>query len=112
MEVTHETLRRVPVLRVGSSLDSQTSPELRKLLGRCLKRSPAGLVVNLSAVGAMDTAGLATLIEASQRLKKHGRALLLVGVGDSLMRVVHLSQAEALFEFFDTEQEAVASIAQ
>ncbi|MFO8006961.1 MAG: STAS domain-containing protein, partial [Candidatus Brocadiia bacterium] len=54
-------------LALSGRLSYETAPELRRALLPRTEEAGAGLILDLSALEFMDTAGLASLIEAQQR---------------------------------------------
>lgn len=78
-------------------LDRDTVPELRRRLVRdVVKKRPARVRLDVSAVERLDTAGLAFLLELRNALKSQGAGFHLDGVTDSVRRLVSLARLENL----------------
>src|SRR5713226_6479068 len=58
--------RNEPVLRLAGDLDFRTAGPTRTALLQALGQASTGLVVDLSAVGFIDSSGLAVLYEATR----------------------------------------------
>ena len=59
------------VVDVGGELDAFTAPRLLATLQAALRAGPRVLIVDLSAVQFMGSAGISVLLEASQRAGPH-----------------------------------------
>jgi anti-sigma B factor antagonist len=77
-------------------IDIETSPQWRsKLLG--LIRTGKSLVVNMGAVRSIDSAGIATLVDAYQRTRHAGLRFSLEEVGGPALRVLELARLTRVF---------------
>lgn len=85
-------------VRMIGNLDRGTVPALRKPLLRVALRGGIHAVeVDLSAVSAMDTAGVAVLVEMLRTVQKGGAQFCLCGVSESLRRVIQLTRLDEAF---------------
>jgi len=94
-----------PVLTLQGEMDFRSSPGVRKVLRRWVKRKSAGFVVDLSGVERMDSSGVATLIECARDMEKYGGRLVLSGVGASVRDAFSLAGVDDLFEVVDDPKE-------
>jgi len=94
-----------PVLTLQGKMDFRSSPEVRKILRRWVKKKSAGFVVDLSGVERMDSSGVATLIECAREMEKYGGKLVLSGVGASVRDAFSLAGVGELFEVVNAPQE-------
>lgn len=69
---------QVVVVQVAGDLDTATTPYLTELLAPRLASTAEAVVLDLSRVGFLGTAGLSLLMEARQRADVRGVALRLV----------------------------------
>ena len=58
MDISHKQLERVDVLRVSGRVDHQTAPELEKALRGVINNGRHNIVVDLSDVSYISSAGL------------------------------------------------------
>lgn len=85
------------IVFLDGAVDRDTVPELRRKVFRdVVKKRPNQVRVDLSAVGRMDTAGLAFLLELRNALKGQGAILRLDGMTDAVRRLVDLARLENL----------------
>jgi anti-anti-sigma factor len=86
-------------VKLGGSLDRETVPDIRKQVLKVSRKKDTGdLTVDLSRVAAIDTAGLALLIEVFVNLCGRGRALRLEGANERVERMIRLADLDRLFE--------------
>ena len=85
--------------------DSHFRSELDKLvLAKQIR-----VVLNLEALGEIDTAGLGTLLFALAKLQKAGGGLALVNLKPLHIAVVLEAKLVAIFEVYKTDQDAINS---
>ena len=96
------------VVSLEGDVDLQSSPDVRGVLLEAVERS-ARVVVDLSAVGYIDSSGIAALVEALQRSRqrKDRAALALAAVSDPVLRVLKLARLDRVFTIHPTLAEAL-----
>jgi anti-sigma B factor antagonist len=94
----------VSVLNVSGEIDLTSGPRLRAALDEILDdpgaTAPTGIVVDLTAVSFLGSAGLAVLVDAHEHATQRGIALKVVidGPGSAVARAF---QAAAIHEHLD-----------
>ena len=83
-------------LRPQGVVDCQTSPLLRKVLRRWVRKRVPGVVVSLKEVEHLDTSGVATLIESHEEMQGYGGRLLLADVGPQARQMLSLAGSDRL----------------
>ncbi|MBO6949133.1 MAG: STAS domain-containing protein [Rhodospirillales bacterium] len=91
-------------IRVSGDLDFRRINETRQLLLNSLTDSD-GLVVDMSDVYRIDSAGLAGLVEVLQAARVSGRSFKLARVREGVMRVIRFSRLHRVF--FDAEKDGM-----
>jgi anti-sigma B factor antagonist len=66
-------------------------------------------VVNLLNVAYVDSSGLATLVEAHQKIKSAGGKLKLTNLSPKVKGLFEITKLEKLFDIQPNEEEAVKS---
>jgi len=92
-------------------VDLQSSPDARKVLLDCVGRKRP-VLVDLSAVGYIDSSGVASLVESLQTAKKSGNTLVLVAVSEGAMRVLQLARLDKVFTICDTVEDGLKQVRQ
>jgi anti-sigma B factor antagonist len=83
--LTLEELRGVPVGRISGEIDSSNAREMARRLERAVSNQAAGLVVDLSEAGYVDSAGVQLLFDVADRLNLRGQQLRVVVAADSFV---------------------------
>ncbi len=97
------------VVALEGDVDLQSSPDARKVLLDCVgKKRP--VLVDLSAVGYIDSSGIASLVESLQTAKKSGNTLVLVAVSEGAMRVLQLARLDKVFTICDTVEDGLKQV--
>jgi anti-sigma B factor antagonist len=74
-----------------------------------LQQGQTRLLVNLSRVGYMDSAGLGELVQAYTTAARQGGSLKLMGATKRLNDLLIITKLSTVFEAYDDEPSAVAS---
>ena len=88
-------------LSVRGELDIRSAPDLRSWLTRVLDDGAGQVVIDLSGVEFMDSSGLGVLVGAHRRLARIGGRLTIVGVGDVVGRLLHVTGLTRVFDVRD-----------
>ncbi|MCK5862873.1 MAG: STAS domain-containing protein [Candidatus Hydrogenedentes bacterium] len=78
-------------------VDLYTSPALRKAILEAAKHTTGEVQVVLSAVGYMDSSGVATLVEGLRAAKNSGKTFTLQSPSNSVMKVLELARLDTIF---------------
>ncbi|MGQ0612459.1 MAG: STAS domain-containing protein [Planctomycetaceae bacterium] len=98
MKVNRETRNTDVLVSVQGSVDIYSSPELRGELKVALEQRAPRIVIDLEKVTFVDSSGLATLIEALQRVHEYQGKLVLCGLKATVLSVFQLTNLDNLFE--------------
>jgi anti-anti-sigma factor len=103
-----EYVVRVMVVAPQERIDALSAPDLRKRLHALLDAGVANLVVDLSAVPFMDSAGMAVLVSALKRARSEGGDVRLVWpTAEGARRIINLTRLDRVFSMATTPAEAV-----
>jgi len=97
------------VLTVDGEINFNSSPDFRKAFLKVIDLKPQKAVINLSGVAYVDSSGLATLVEAHQKIKNAGGKLKLAGLSPKVKSLFEMTKLEKLFEIYATEDDALKS---
>ena len=87
------------IARIVGPIDLDHARQTRRKLLACLA-SRENLLVDMSAVTGIDSAGVASLVEAHNTARKNGKGFALFHVGEPVMRVLRLSRLDRAFTIF------------
>ncbi len=97
-------------IELKGEIDLYQSPKVRSLLEEYLAKRPQVLIINLSQVTYMDSSGLATLIEAVQKIKECNGRLILVAIPHKIKNVFEVARLTDFFEIFDEVSQVMKHI--
>ncbi|MFL6142917.1 MAG: STAS domain-containing protein [Labedaea sp.] len=100
----------VVVLGVTGEVDLLTASVLGERLREQLDSASRVLVLDLSSVSFLGSAGLAEIVSASQAGTDRGARVLLVATGRAVLRPLEVTGLLSLFTVYDTVESALASV--
>jgi anti-sigma B factor antagonist len=109
MEITVTEMNRVDLLTVNGRIDSSNASQLGERLNAQIDSGSVNLVVDLSGVEYMSSAGLRELVAALKRVKGDGGDLRLSTPSQRVREVLDLAGLSSIFEIFDDQVAAVGS---
>ena len=111
MEVTVNQLKRCDVVKVTGRVNSETAPQLAEALRGLLDEERHKIVLDLSDVDFISSAGLRVMIEVQKACKRWNRGeVALACVPQRIHETLDLAGFVPLFRFFDSTVEAVGSL--
>jgi anti-sigma B factor antagonist len=100
------------IVDINGDVTLYNSPEIRKMLMDALnKKGTERVVVNMSGVNYIDSAGVASLVEGLKLARSLKNAFALYGLNKHPREVLELTRLIKVFEIYDTENEAVNGVA-
>jgi anti-sigma B factor antagonist len=100
---------RPNVLPLQGDIDLHVSPAVSELLNAMLKKKPERIVIDLSRVTYIDSAGIAVLILAMQQVEAYGGKFFLSGLQETLRSIFETSRLERVFQIFPDVDAALAA---
>ena len=100
---------RSNVLPLEGEIDLHVSPSVTALLNAMIDKKPERLVVDLSSVTYIDSAGLAALIAAMQTVEGYGGKFLLAGLQQTIWDIVEHTRLDQVFQIFANADAALAA---
>lgn len=101
--------RGVSVLRVSGYVDTTTSPELERRMQALLREKRYHIVVDLSRVEYISSAGWGIFISEIREIREHGGDLKLAGMIADVREVFDLLEFENILQAFPDADLAVGS---
>lgn len=98
----------VTVLTVAGEVDLATAPALETALESVLAAKPEALVIDLTAVGFLASAGMATLVAAHQRAGN--TTVAVVADGPATSRQLKLTSLDQVFSLYTTLDAALTAL--
>ena len=110
MEVGTTSYKRCSVVTVSGRVDSNTAPAFDEALKDVIEGGQHNLVLELSAVEFMSSAGLRAMVSALKACKSGGGNLAVASPSKRVAEVMDLAGLTLLFLLFDDLTAAVASL--
>lgn len=88
------------VLPLKGEIDLHVFPEITASLDALIEKKPKHLVVDVSGVTYIDSAGLAALIVAMQKVEAYGGQFSLAGFQTSVRSIFRMSRLDRIFRIF------------
>ncbi len=111
MQITEAQQDGVHVIAPSGRIDTTTVGALEARLVPAFAVARPRVVVDLSGVEYISSAGLRVLLVAARRVQGTGGGLALCGMGDAVRQVFQLAGFLPLFTIRDTRDAAVKQIA-
>ena len=99
---------RSNVVPLKGEIDLHVSPTVTATLNEVIDKKPERLVVDLSEVNYIDSAGLAALIQAMQKVEAYGGKFMLAGLQETVRSIFEISRLDQVFQIFPDADAAVA----
>jgi anti-sigma B factor antagonist len=96
------------VLPLKGEIDLHVSPSVTASLNEMIIKKPECMVVDLSDVSYIDSAGLAALIEAMQKVEGYGGKFMLAGLQETVRSIFEISRLDQVFQIFPDADAALA----
>jgi anti-anti-sigma factor len=85
------------VLPLEGDIDLHVSPVVRESLNVIIKKKPERIVIDLSRVTYIDSAGMAALILAMQEVEAYGGQFFLSGLQETIRSIFETSRLDGVF---------------
>jgi anti-anti-sigma factor len=110
MQISEDRIGEALVLAPVGRVDSVTSAELERIVTSRIDSGARRLVLDLSGVEYISSAGLRVLLMAAKRLKAPPAALALCGLGPGVRAVLELAGFLPLFTVEAGREQALARV--
>ena len=109
VNVSVESMKRVDLVTVNGRIDSSNAAHFEKSLEELMETGRHKLVLNLTGVSYMSSAGLRTLVSALKECKKRSGDVRLAAPSERVAEVLSLAGLDSLFQVYDDDTAAVGS---
>jgi anti-sigma B factor antagonist len=109
MDISVQSFKRADLINVSGRVDSSNAPQLDSRLKEMINDGRYNLILNLSAVDYMSSAGLRTLVSALRDCKKKGGDVRIAQPSDRVSEVLTLAGLDSVFQVYDDTTKAVGS---
>ncbi|MDP3919502.1 MAG: STAS domain-containing protein [Candidatus Omnitrophota bacterium] len=107
MKIHQREKNGVNLLEVDGEIDFHSSPQLREQLHQLIDKEGCKLIINLKKVSYIDSSGLATFVEALQRVNRNQGSLIISDLTTPVRSVFEIAKLETIFTLLGSEDEAL-----
>lgn len=108
MEITVQQYKHCDLVSIKGKVDSFTAPELSRVLEELNSQGRFKIVLNLSGVEYMSSAGLRALLLGQRACRRYNRGeIVLACVPPKVMDALELTGFTPMFKIFDNLTDAV-----
>ena len=100
---------RLVVVSVGGSIDMLSAPWLTEAIDAALAKEPAGMIIDLSKVDFLASAGMSVLM-AVHRNADHSRSFAVVADGPATHRPLTLMGLDEVLPLYRTLNDALSTL--
>jgi anti-sigma B factor antagonist len=110
MKINYRQQDQVQVFEVDGELDFHTSPQLREKLLTALEKRSEKILISLKKVRYIDSSGLATFVEALQKIKRYQGKLVISEIEPQVKSIFEIAKLDSIFAFAGSLQEAISML--
>jgi anti-sigma B factor antagonist len=108
MEITFQDFKHCTLIAVKGRVDSSTAPNFNQALDGIMEKSIYKIVVDMSALEYMSSAGFRALLATQRECKRYNRGeVVLSMVPERIREALELAGFTELFKSFDDNTAAV-----
>ena len=108
MEITTKDVNDVKVVQIEGELDTSSSPEAQKQLNQLREQGVKKILLDLTKLDFISSAGLRVLLATAQELKEDGGDLRVCSLNREVREVFDVSGFSTLLMVFDNEAKALS----
>lgn len=109
VEIKTEQFKRADLIEVSGRIDSSNASEFEDAFNSLTNDGRYNLVLELSGIDYMSSAGLRAMVAALRECKKHRGDLRLANPSPRMQEVLDLAGLDAVFTIYDDATAAVGS---
>ena len=111
MKVRAQDYNDVTVVELQGDLDGDSIELLQNTITDIIAKRKAGIVLDVSGVGFVDSRGLEQLLRSRDYCNENKCELRLAGLDENLIKILEVTQLEKKFDRYAELAEAVKSFA-
>jgi anti-sigma B factor antagonist len=106
-QVKRKDIKNVSIVYLKGYLDAHTAPDFEKALQELVDEDRVRIIVNLSELNYISSAGLGVFMGFIEDVRKKGGDIKLAELTEKVYRVFDLLGFPVLYEIFKKEEEAI-----
>ena len=111
MTIQERIVSDVAIVRISGRVTlTEGTPEVDDVLQRLVQQGHVRIVLDLEEVPYIDSTALGSLLRTHATVSRRGGAMKLLNVKGHVRELLELTRLLTVFEAFDSEAEAIASV--
>lgn len=111
MDIETKQLKRASLVKVSGRVDSSNAPDLEKALQELMEQGQFRIVVDMSGLNFISSAGLRVLISTAKTCRRWNRGdVYLAALPQPIMETFELAGLTRVFKVFPDVVEAVGNL--
>lgn len=110
MDIKIERIGKHVLVRLAGRLDITQSDEVETALSKDVQNGEGDMIINLGQISYISSSGIRIFVGMVRELGRQGRKLKLCNITPPVKKVFDVVELMDLFEVYNTEEEAVASL--
>jgi anti-anti-sigma factor len=106
MQIVQTELASAQLLTLSGRLDTEAAPEFERRCTRLVESQTRNLIVNVSALDYLSSAGLRIMLVTGKALRSQNGKLVLVAAAGPVRHMVELAGFDKIFPIYTTVTEA------
>lgn len=107
MQIETEKEKNAIVISVKGKVDAVTAPEFEKALANLIAQGENTLLLNLTGLEYISSAGLRSILATAKQLKTKNGKILFSGLKGPVKDVFNISGFGTIFKIFETKEDAL-----
>ncbi len=99
------------VVALEGEIDLHESPQVMERLNPLIAKQSPRIHLDLSRVSYIDSSGLATFIDAMQRIQAYGGEFALIAMRESVHKIFEISRLDQVFKIYPGGDAGLAALA-
>jgi anti-sigma B factor antagonist len=108
MNIAEQERDGISVFELEGRIDTQGAEEMDRALQAAIAEGKHKMILDLSAVNYISSAGLRTLADVLTQNREHEGDLKLVGLNQKVLRVLHIIGFDKFFAIYEATDAALA----
>jgi anti-sigma B factor antagonist len=109
VEISTESFKRADLITVSGRIDSSNASELDSALSDVTDNGRHNIVLDLSGIDYMSSAGLRAIVGSYRECRSHGGDVRIANPSERMAEVFDLAGLTAIFTIYDDSTAAVGS---
>lgn len=109
MEFSSQKTEHAVTIKVTGRMDAVTAPGFEQECGRWIEEGNKNLIVDLSGLEYISSAGLRVILGVGKKLKAQGGTLTFGGMSGIVKEVFEISGFSSIFPVYDSLESALAA---